>query len=245
MNNRRNYYRILHIQPDAPEEVIKASYRTIMQKLKMHPDLGGSHWNAVLVNEAYAVLSNPVKRSNYDKKLLEDFSKYSFQRKGISGEKKALSSIKNSQFKQELISYYCLFCKTPYQSDREYVYSSDCFECGSPLLFNKHGDEIDEHRRSIDRRIIEGRVDYYTYWPENPSSGRIHDVSPKGFCFITASEISAGAIIKVDGDHFRTVAEVTHCDSIHQQNQLVFAIGAAFLSVIFKHPKGGFLSVDV
>ena len=41
MENRRNYYRILHVQPDAPTEIIKSSYRTLMQKLRMHPDLGG------------------------------------------------------------------------------------------------------------------------------------------------------------------------------------------------------------
>jgi DnaJ-class molecular chaperone len=50
--NRRNYYRILHVQPDAPTEVIKSSYRTLMQRLKMHPDLGGDHSEAALINEA-------------------------------------------------------------------------------------------------------------------------------------------------------------------------------------------------
>lgn len=40
-NNRRNYYRILHVQPDAPLEIIRASYRAMMGPLKMHPDMGG------------------------------------------------------------------------------------------------------------------------------------------------------------------------------------------------------------
>jgi curved DNA-binding protein CbpA len=65
-NNRRNYYRILHVQPEAPAEIIKASYRTLMSKLKMHPDLGGDHKLAILVNEAYAVLSDPERRAAYD-----------------------------------------------------------------------------------------------------------------------------------------------------------------------------------
>jgi curved DNA-binding protein CbpA len=65
-HNRRNYYRILHVQPDAPAEVIKASYRTLMSKLRMHPDLGGDHAQAQLVNEAYAVLSDPERRAAYD-----------------------------------------------------------------------------------------------------------------------------------------------------------------------------------
>ena len=57
---------MLQVQPDAPPEVIKASYRTLMQKLRHHPDLGGDQWNAAVINEAYAVLSNPPKRAAYD-----------------------------------------------------------------------------------------------------------------------------------------------------------------------------------
>ena len=63
MENRRNLYRILHVQPDAPEEIIRSSYRTLMTKLRRHPDLGGDHFTATLINEAYAVLSDPEKRA--------------------------------------------------------------------------------------------------------------------------------------------------------------------------------------
>ncbi len=72
-SNRRNHYRTLHVQPDAPFEVIKANYRTLMQKLKLHPDLGGDHWAAVHVNAAYAILSNPARRAAYDRKLLASY----------------------------------------------------------------------------------------------------------------------------------------------------------------------------
>jgi len=70
VKNKRNYYRILFVQPDAPVEVIRASYRTLMQKLKQHPDLGGEHWNASVINEAHNVLSNKEKRRVYDRVLL-------------------------------------------------------------------------------------------------------------------------------------------------------------------------------
>ena len=66
MENRRNLYRILHVQPDAPDEIIQSSYRTLMMKLRMHPDLGGDHYTATLINEAYAVLSDPARRAAYD-----------------------------------------------------------------------------------------------------------------------------------------------------------------------------------
>lgn len=68
-NNQRNLYRILYVQPDAPVEIIRASYRTIMQKLKAHPDLGGDEWNAAIINKAFEVLSDTEKRRAYDAAL--------------------------------------------------------------------------------------------------------------------------------------------------------------------------------
>lgn len=70
MRNRRNYYRILQVQPDAPPQIIRASYRTLMGKLRQHPDLGGSPWKASLINEAYETLSDPGKRAEYDRQVL-------------------------------------------------------------------------------------------------------------------------------------------------------------------------------
>lgn len=69
VKNKRNYYRILYVQPDAPIEVICASYRTLMQKLRQHPDLGGENWNASVINEAYRVLNDEEKRHAYDRVL--------------------------------------------------------------------------------------------------------------------------------------------------------------------------------
>jgi len=69
VKNKRNYYRILYVQPDAPTEVISASYRTLMQKLRQHPDLGGKNWNASVINEAYRVLMSEKERRAYDRVL--------------------------------------------------------------------------------------------------------------------------------------------------------------------------------
>ena len=69
MKNRRNYYRVLQLQPDAPPEIIHASYRAIMRELRRHPDLGGSTSDAAILNEAYETLSDPVRRAAYDEEL--------------------------------------------------------------------------------------------------------------------------------------------------------------------------------
>ncbi len=36
-NHRRNYYRILQVQPDAHLEIIRAGYHTLLHRLRQHP----------------------------------------------------------------------------------------------------------------------------------------------------------------------------------------------------------------
>jgi len=65
--SRRDCYLLLHVQPDAPTELIKESYRTLMLKLRYHPDLGGDSSDASLIDEAYAVLTDAEKRETYNR----------------------------------------------------------------------------------------------------------------------------------------------------------------------------------
>lgn len=67
----RDYYKILQVSSQADPAVIKAAYYTQLKVLKKHPDLGGSHQEATLLNEAYEILSDPVKRRQYDQKFSE------------------------------------------------------------------------------------------------------------------------------------------------------------------------------
>jgi len=67
--NKHSYYDILQVSSDASAEVITSAYRTIMSKLKKHPDLGGDADEARLINEAYETLSNVDSRRKYDASL--------------------------------------------------------------------------------------------------------------------------------------------------------------------------------
>lgn len=62
----KDYYQILHVSESAPTEVIKASFRTMMQKLGAHPDRGGDHDAAAAINEAYQILTDAALRAQYD-----------------------------------------------------------------------------------------------------------------------------------------------------------------------------------
>lgn len=64
---RVDYYEILQVHPKAELAVIRSAYRAILKELQAHPDLGGSHERAVLINDAYRVLKNADLRKDYDR----------------------------------------------------------------------------------------------------------------------------------------------------------------------------------
>lgn len=69
MDTSKDYYSILGVLPDAEDIVIKAAYKALVNRF--HPDKWASdpheaHRRTVELNEAYDVLSDPVKRYQYD-----------------------------------------------------------------------------------------------------------------------------------------------------------------------------------
>jgi len=59
-----DYYRILGVSPTADPATIKVAYRR--RAMVCHPDRGGSHTEMLLLNEAWAILSDRSARKNYD-----------------------------------------------------------------------------------------------------------------------------------------------------------------------------------
>jgi len=59
-----NYYDILGVAKDAPQDDIKKAYRKLAHQ--HHPDRGGDEAQFKKVSEAYSVLSNAEKRRQYD-----------------------------------------------------------------------------------------------------------------------------------------------------------------------------------
>ena len=70
MTTSRDYYQILQISPKADPAIVKAAYYTHLKTLKKHPDLGGSHEEASLLNEAYEILGDAERRREYDQRFL-------------------------------------------------------------------------------------------------------------------------------------------------------------------------------
>jgi hypothetical protein len=232
MENRRNYYRVLHVQPDAPAAVIKATYRTLMQKLKMHPDLGGNTWNAALINEAFAVLHDPLKREQYDRQILKRLQKRHTQE---SAAEMAPADVKRG---------HCLFCKSVFLIVTGRAAADVCVECRSPL----HGIHSDETQLTLRRMAarIERTFDitYYTYWPQAAHIAVAMDFSPTGIAIAGADHFFIGQLVKIDSELLSAVAEVKNQKSPVEVSGPI-RVGLKFKTVSFNLPRGTFVGVTV
>lgn len=230
MKNRRNYYRILQVQPDAHSEIVHSSYRTIMHKLKQHPDLGGEHWNAAIINEAYATLSDGNKRAEYDKKLFEHYTK------------KPLPT-KNS-LRKPSITIFCPFCKRPLARKAEP--GESCPSCRSPLQSESSGKGLQQdYQRSAERMKKSGTLRYYSSWPEKGKEAEILDLSPIGIRFLSAEKPDRKSVVKLSSPLLKAIAEVTNVREKKVPGKILFSVGARFLTVRFTNPKGSFFSTVI
>ncbi len=228
MKYRVDYYRLLKIQPDAPTEIIRASYRTLMRELKVHPDLGGSNEAAALLNEAYEVLTDNDRRAEYDRQLSLP------TRRKLGGSTGAGRSPERSRA--------CPFCRQALA--RKPQPGSRCTNCGSPVRSQKMAHLEEASRRSVERMKREGRILYYTAWPQKGREGRLIDLSPRGIRFNCSEMIRQGSILKVSAASFQAVAAVTNNCREPDSEKALYSIGAAFLTIAFEGTKGTFLSAN-
>ena len=240
MSNQKTYYQILHVQPDAPLEVIRSSYRTMMQKLKMHPDLGGCHENAAEVNEAYNILTNPTKRAEYDASLKYASEIQSPQKNQKS--KATKSPKQNNQFYRERNSDNCTFCNQPHYMGNNIVPDDVCPKCESPLFpATKQTEEICG-KRTIQRINKEWSLRFYTAWPHTESfSGKTRNVSLNGMQLITAAQLTENQVIKITSNELFSVARVANCHQMENN----WRYGLEFLTLRFHQAHGTFVSLEI
>jgi DnaJ domain len=225
MKNRRNYYRILQVQPDAPVEVIRASFRTLMRELKCHPDLGGATGDAALLNEAYEVLSNPERRSSYDRQL---FARYT--RKPSAADRRPLTTV------------FCPVCRRPVA--RRPQPGDCCSTCRSPLPAENPLQSSPAVQRAIDRMRKQCPIRYYASWPGTPREAQMVDFSPHGMRFVCAERLRPESVLKVTGHFFEATVEVKYVREEVREGTKVWAVGVSFLAIVFPEPTGALLSTS-
>ncbi len=242
MRNNRNYYQLLHVQQDAPVEIIRSSYRTMMQRLKMHPDLGGDHDKAALVNQAYTILINPKTRAEYDASI-----EVNAEIKSTSSERKSKPSPSPTAFYRHVdVTSNCSFCQTSHNLGRTIDPDSICGVCGSTLypatkqVFEKND------QRVIQRIYKQWPVTFFTQWPDPISYlGQTQDVSLNGMQMLTTISLQEGQIISMKSHMMDAVARVMNYREDYNQDTKLWCIGLEFITLRFYRAQGMFLKLDI
>lgn len=248
---KRNYYEILHVSRDAPAEIIRGSYRTLMQKLGHHPDLGGDTATAALINEAYAVLSNAERRAEYDSRL-EIMSQVA---DGVSDpepqpesdrEPEPAPAAETTRLRPLNLARECAFCETPHSLGSVVEIDATCQACGSPLYAAEQRRMESAGQRGIERIDKQQAIKFFTNWPQAPGfDGRIEDISLNGLRMVSEQKLVRGQRIKIVSDVVEAIATVTHCMNTRNGWSRQWVVGVSFITLRFGRSVGGFVSSHV
>ncbi len=221
MDKKVNYYQLLHVQPDAPVEIVQSSYRALMQKLKQHPDLGGDPQHAALLNKAYAVLNDTEKRLAYDHSLSAG--------KTIINKKEPRTQ-----------NHSCFFCLAKVAANRE-----RCYSCHSPLKLQSHqtfNETNMDSQRVISRFKKEGAIFIHTHWPSQPKEANLLDLSLAGLKFSLKDNLAINKHIKINSPFLSAIARTTRCSNAGSS---IYQIGAEFITLEFIDKSGTFISTSI
>lgn len=233
MDKDRDYYRILHVAPQAPAALIEASYRTLKQRLRGRR---GAIADEALLDEAYRVLSDPERRAAFD---LEHDITLSQRQPDF-----AATAVLDPDA-ERYAAHRCLFCGAAHGLDRALSRDDDCSECGSPL-YPAERQRLEYSGQRMLRRIPKRReIDLYVTWPQPaPYSAEMRDISLNGMQFATAAPLEANQIVKIDCASCAAVARVAHCE--HERSDSAaperWLVGVEFLTLRFRRARGTFIS---
>jgi curved DNA-binding protein CbpA len=202
-----------------------------MRELKQHPDLGGELWNAMMLNEAYAILSDNNRRAEYDRQLHEWYAK-----KTISTKSRPL---------KHPLAVECPSCHRPLAGEAKSGNRCPACKCsGMSGHFEKP--LCKEHRRSMTRMRKTGKLEFRSSRARNRKDAEMLDISPGGIRFICREKLRTDSTISIWNSLVRGEAQVVSTQNREvDRGKQMYVIGAQFLNVAFSEIKGSFISTFV
>lgn len=225
---RRNLYRILFVQPEAPPEMITAAYRCLMAQLRNDPDPGGNPEKAARINQAYQILRDPARRRAYDNSRRRPLSTRIRPAEGGSRAPRTAGRV-------------CPFCglEVPQRVDRD----TRCLRCASPLEpvaydFATHREPFG--RRSAPRVEKNCRVTVHTAPDGAPISAVLRDLSVTGVGLNTAAPVPVGSNIRIEAIGMDVIAHVIKV----QPNQRTYLVRGVLLTALYNRKSGMLVSAS-
>ena len=226
MNAPPDYYRVLHVQPDAPAAIIHASYRTLVQRA-----LGASRGSdeIALLDMAYAILGDPQRRTAYDQDRLGEGTAAHPETHDPDG----APGTRN-----------CLFCGTPHGLRRVLERSDECGHCASPLFAaERHRFEY-SGQRMLNRIPKRHAIDIWVTWPQvAPIKSEMRNLSLNGMSFVSAVRLQLNQVIRIDCSELRALARIAHLER-DAEGSGGFTVGVEFLTLRFRQIRGSFVSAE-
>lgn len=233
--NRRNYYRILQVQPDAHDAVIRMAYRTLMQKLRLHPDLGGDGATATLINEAYAVLSSPVRRADYDAQL-------ALRPARAAPRAAAATAPRMSAPRRAGNPGTCPFCAAPVPATTAKNPAPRCNVCASPLSPPPTARRLSAARRAFERQTVAAPVEYFLRGAPAPRPATLRDFSPAGARLTTPEPLPTNTVLALKTPLFDALARVVACEAASTPGN--WQLRLEFLTLALTAPAGSLVSTQ-
>jgi curved DNA-binding protein CbpA len=237
IKEQRNYYRLLHVQPEAPVEIITASYRSIMTKMRFHPDLGGNNETAALINKAYAVLKDPEKRKAYDRTL------NGMQHKPSARQQAPSSGTKYADNASSNRAYLCPFCSNANVA-AVVTANSRCNRCESPLapIPNRFPGKREILGQRFSARVAKAdTAKIFPGWGFPAVSARLRDLSPIGISLFAATNLAPGAVVRVVSPSYDFLARVVRVRPMDR----IQIVHARLITAWFVKKSSVFVSMSV
>jgi hypothetical protein len=219
-----DYYRILHVTPDAPAAIIHASYLTLVQRAL------GTTWGSeevALLDAAYAVLGDAQRRASYDRLAGPDAPRHdTLDENGAPG------------------SRNCLFCGAPHGLQRALERDDECGHCSSPLFAaERHRFEY-SGQRMLNRIPKRHGIDVWVTWPQpTPLRSEMRDLSLNGMQFVSPVRLLENQVVRIDCSELRALARVAHIER-DTRGSGGFTVGVEFLTLRFRQLRGSFVSAE-
>jgi hypothetical protein len=219
-----DFYRVLHVQPDAPAAIIHASYRTLLQRAVGNSD------ETALLDLAYATLGDPQRRTAYDR-----------DRAAALGDAPLHDTVDPAGAPG---TRNCLFCGAPHGLQRVIERDDECGHCASPLFAaERHRFEY-SGQRMLNRIPKKHGVDLWVTWPQAaPIRGSMRDLSLNGMQFVSAVRLQPNQVVRIDCSELRALGRIAHIERDRETG--AFKAGVEFLTLRFRQVRGSFVSAEV
>jgi hypothetical protein len=236
MSASPDYYRILHVQPDAPAAVIHAIYRTLLHRLQTSATFAGEA-DAALIEEAYAVLGDARRRAAYDAQRRT--ARPAQTSSAAPREVRAVDAESET-----LVMNACLFCGAPHGLTRRLERDDECGRCQSPLCpAERHRLEY-SGQRMLNRIPKRQRVDIYVAWPQQPLTAEMRDLSLNGMQFVSAIRLQPNQVVKIECSELHALGRVAHTKP-DEETPDRWSTGIEFLTLRFRQLRGSFVSAKI